>query len=75
MINVLMYHHICSGSVYYYTMTGSYWSHQSKIVAQDGASNDYFGTSVSIYDTNAFIGANADDYKVSDTGMYIIIYI
>ncbi len=75
-IYALTYNHIillyiCSGSVYYYTLTGSYWSHQSKIIAKDGASYDNFGSSVSIYDNNALIGAfNDDDVKASNSGMF-----
>jgi hypothetical protein len=57
--------YIASGSVYYYILTGSYWSHQSKILAKDGASNNFFGISVSIYNNSAFIGA------FGHAGMYI----
>ncbi len=55
-------------------MTGSYWSRQSKILAKDGAASDWFGSSVSIYDNNAFIGAYGDDDKITDAGMYICVY-
>jgi hypothetical protein len=54
-------------------MTGSYWSKQSKIIAKDGAASDNFGNSVSIYDSNAFIGAHADDYKANDAGTYMLV--
>ncbi len=64
---------MCLGSVYYYTMTGSYWSTQAKILAKDGAASDWFGSSVSIYDNNAFIGANMDDDKAGDAGMYMLV--
>jgi hypothetical protein len=57
--------------VYYYTLNSSHWSHQSKILAQDGASSDYFGSSVSMYDNNAFIGADENDDKGAASGMYI----
>jgi hypothetical protein len=46
--------------VYYYTLTGSFWSYQSKLLAFDGVVDDYFGISVSIHNTNALIGANGD---------------
>jgi hypothetical protein len=65
--------YICSGSVYYYTLTGSYWSYQSKILATDGASNDYFGRSVSIFNNGAFIGAHYDDDKGTNSGIDINI--
>lgn len=36
------------GSAYIFTRSGSVWTQQQKIVAGDQATNDYFGTSVSI---------------------------
>ncbi len=57
--------------MYYYTLNSSHWSHQSKILAQDGASSDYFGSSVSMYDNNALIGADENDDKGAASGMYI----
>jgi hypothetical protein len=47
---------------------GNIWSRQSKILAKDGAATDYFGTSVSIYDTTAMIGVYYDDDKAVDGG-------
>ncbi len=58
--------------MYYYTLIGSYWSHQSKILAKDGTSSNRFGSSVSIYDNNAFIGADRDNDKGSNSGMLYI---
>jgi hypothetical protein len=51
------------GSVYVFTRSGSTWSQQSKLLANDGDYNDYFGHSVSISaDGNtAIIGAYTDD--------------
>jgi hypothetical protein len=46
-----------AGSVYYYTITGTRWSRQSKILAKDGLSDDHFASAVAIYSTNALIGA------------------
>ncbi len=60
---------ICSGAVYYYTLTGLYWSRQSKILATDGAAGDFFGSSVSIYNNTAFIGATGDDENGGYSGM------
>jgi hypothetical protein len=40
----------------------SQYSQLSKLVAKDGDFSDFFGSSVSIYNTNAFIGASDDDY-------------
>jgi hypothetical protein len=48
----------------------SQYSRLSKLLAEDGADNDWFGRSVSIYDNNALIGAYGDDDKAGDAGMY-----
>ncbi len=45
----------------------------SKILATDGAPSDSFGRSVSIYDTNAFIGTKYDDDKATDAGITVIM--
>jgi hypothetical protein len=70
-ITILYNYYICSGSVYYYTLTGSYWSRQSKILAKDGVDGDYFGSSVSIYNNHALIGSDGNDDKGTDSGMHI----
>ncbi len=57
--------------MYSYTLIGSYWSYQSKIVAKDGYTSDYFGSSVSIYSNNALIGAYAEDMRATDAGICI----
>jgi hypothetical protein len=44
------------GTVYVFT-PGTFWSFQSKILAQDGITNDNFGASIYISDTMAFIGS------------------
>jgi hypothetical protein len=48
---------------------GNIWSHQSKILAKDGAASDYFGHSVTVFDTTGMIGAPGDDDKATDLGM------
>jgi PDZ domain-containing secreted protein len=57
-----------TGSVYVYGSVGNIWSHQSKLLAADGAASDFFGFSVSIYDNTAMIGAFNDDDKATDAG-------
>jgi len=37
---------------------GDKWIEQSKLLASDGAVNDFFGKSVSIYSDYAIVGAN-----------------
>jgi hypothetical protein len=51
------------GSAYIFTKSGSSWIQQSKLLANDGDYNDYFGISVSISaDGNtAIVGAYGDD--------------
>jgi hypothetical protein len=44
------------------------WSQQYKILAKDGAADDYFGSSVCMYDTNGLIGAKSDDDKGVNSG-------
>ena len=61
-----------TGSVYIYGSVGNIWSQQSKFLAADGAANDSFGFSVSLYGTTAMIGANGDDDKTTDAGILVI---
>jgi predicted amidohydrolase len=57
-----------SGSTYIYTRTGSVWTQQAKLLASDGEEGDLLGTSVSLYDETAIIGAPWDDYNEDRTG-------
>jgi hypothetical protein len=50
-----------SGSVYVFTRTGSIWTQQTKLIASDGATGDFFGQSVFISGDTALIGAPLDD--------------
>jgi hypothetical protein len=50
-----------SGSAYIFTRSGTTWSEQAKLIASDGAEDDYFGKSVSIDDDTVIIGAEFDD--------------
>ena len=51
------------GSAYIYTRSGSTWTYQTKLTASDGATNDYFGRSVSLSSdgNTAIVGAYYDD--------------
>jgi len=62
-----------SGSAYVFHTDGSgNWTQQAKLTAADGAADDLFGSSVSLYENTALIGAPADDDKGTDSGsMYI----
>ena len=48
--------------------SGVVWTEQTKLYANDPASNDWFGASLSLYDDTALIGAHGDDDKGSDSG-------
>ncbi len=50
-----------SGSAYIFDFDGSNWAETSKLLANDAASRDYFGYSVSLLDNRAVIGAFGDD--------------
>ena len=54
-----------SGSAYIFKREGTSWTQQAKLVASDGASEDYFGISVSISGDYAIVGASYDDYNGS----------
>ena len=53
------------GSVYVFVRSGSTWSQQQKLVANDGAAGDYFGYSVALDGDTLVVGAYGDDDKGS----------
>jgi hypothetical protein len=59
----------CSGSAYIYSLVKGVWQ-ETKLLASDGASSDYFGYSVSISSdgTTAIVGARYDDDNGSSSG-------
>ncbi|MEM6822558.1 MAG: FG-GAP repeat protein [Verrucomicrobiota bacterium] len=57
-----------SGSAYIFMRDGSSWNQVKKISAGDGESGDRFGTSVSIDDDTALIGAYRDDDHGNSSG-------
>jgi hypothetical protein len=48
------------GSVYYFTRSGTLWSQQQKLIANDGATNDSFGSAVALSGDTLIIGASSD---------------
>ena len=57
------------GSAYVFTRSGTTWTEQAKLVADDGAPNDYFGASVALDGNTALVGAYGDDVGAnSDQG-------
>ncbi|MFZ1699379.1 MAG: hypothetical protein WBO10_08520 [Pyrinomonadaceae bacterium] len=57
------------GSAYVFVRNGAIWSQQQKLTASDGASNDNFGTSVTISGDSAAVGSHgADLSNAADQG-------
>ncbi len=59
-----------SGAAYIYSLQGSMWVEESKLLASDGGSFDYYGYSVSMADdgSRVVVGAYQADANVSDCG-------
>jgi hypothetical protein len=58
------------GAAYVFTSSAGTWSQQTKLLASNGAANDYFGYSVALSGTTALVGAYE---KASDTGAAYIL--
>ena len=50
-----------AGSVYVFIRSGDLWTLQTKLTAFDGAVNNSFGDSVSVFDDTIVVGALLDD--------------
>ncbi|MDD3375569.1 MAG: FG-GAP repeat protein, partial [Candidatus Omnitrophica bacterium] len=48
--------------------SGTSWSQVDELLANDGAENDYFGSSVSVFGDIAIVGAHRDDDNGSNSG-------
>jgi hypothetical protein len=57
-----------SGSAYVFRFNRSSWVQEAKLLASDGAANDWFGCSVGISGDTAVIGALYDDDKSNASG-------
>jgi len=57
-----------SGSVYVFTLMGTTWAEQAKLVPQDGAANNQFGGSVAIDGDTIVVGAAEDDTNGMSSG-------
>ena len=53
------------GSAYVFVRSGTNWSQQSKLIANDGAAGDSFGNSVGISGDTVVVGAFADNVGVN----------
>jgi alpha-tubulin suppressor-like RCC1 family protein len=56
------------GAVYIFKRSGTNWAQQTKMLASDGASSDFFGTFVAISGGYAFAGAFGDDDGGTNAG-------
>jgi hypothetical protein len=57
-----------SGSAYVYRWDGSTWVQEAKLLASDGAAEDWFGNRVSVSGDVAVVGVQYDDDNGSDSG-------
>jgi len=62
------------GSAYIYHWNGSSWSQEQKLTASDGAENDNFGCSVSLYGDCAIVGAYFDDDNGASSGSAYVYF-
>jgi hypothetical protein len=62
-----------SGSAYIFKRDGESWVQQPKLLAVDGAAEDYFGRSVSISGDYAIVGAYGNDDRGSESGSAYIV--
>lgn len=57
-----------SGSAYVFVLAGGVWAQQGKLLANDGAADDYLGFGVGVDGDLAVIGAPYDDDRGADSG-------
>jgi len=57
-----------AGSAYVFTRSDGAWSQQTKLVPEDGAANDWFGSSVALAGDTALVGAHGTDHRGTNTG-------
>ena len=57
-----------AGAAVVYVRSGTNWTQQAKLLANDGAQGDKFGYSVAVSDNTIVIGAYNDDGTFADTG-------
>jgi hypothetical protein len=62
------------GSAYIFVRSGTTWTQQAKLIASDGAADDYFGCSVAMSGDTALVGARNGDAGAIDQGAaYIFV--
>jgi hypothetical protein len=63
-----------AGSAYVFHYNGSDWVQEVKLLASDGGTHDWFGSSVSLSGEYALVGAYADDEDGDDVGSAYIFH-
>jgi len=63
-----------NGAAYIFYRNGTNWTEQAKLLASDGAAEDWFGKSVSISGDYALIGAWQDDDNGAGSGSAYIYF-
>ena len=61
-----------AGAAYVFTSSGAAWAEQAKLIASEGQSADFFGTSVSLSGTTAVAGVPGGDGHNSDSGVAFV---
>ncbi len=59
-----------SGSAYIFRFNGSSWGEEAKLVASDGAADDWFGCSAGIFGDTAVIGAYGDNNEIGSAYIF-----
>ena len=61
-----------SGAVYVFTISGTVWTEQQKILSSDIEATDYFGYSVEIYEDTIIVGAYSENTGATGAGSVYI---
>ena len=64
-----------AGSAYVYVRTGTAWSEQQKLMASDGAPEDFFGESVSLSADTVVVGAYLDDTPAGSSAGSAYVFV
>ena len=60
------------GSAYVFTRSGTSWTQQARLTANDAAEDDNFGVSVAISDDTIVVGAHLDDDGGNSSGSCLL---
>jgi uncharacterized repeat protein (TIGR01451 family) len=60
-----------AGSAYVFVRSGTTWTVQQRLLAQDGAASDWFGSSVSVSGDTVVVGAPRDDFEKGSAYVFV----